>query len=30
VEKILSIPVATIMPKNSLFEAIELVAKKIN
>lgn len=30
VEKILKIPVATIMPKNSLVEAIELVAKKIN
>ncbi|WP_406659918.1 helix-turn-helix domain-containing protein [Methanolobus sp. ZRKC3] len=30
VEKILKIPVATIMPKNSLIEAIELVAKKIN
>jgi predicted transcriptional regulator len=30
VEKILRIPVATIMPKNSLIEAIELVAKKIN
>jgi predicted transcriptional regulator len=30
VEKILRIPVATIMPKNSLFEAIELVAKKIS
>ncbi|MBP1908104.1 helix-turn-helix domain-containing protein [Methanolobus bombayensis] len=30
VEKILSIPVATIMPKNSLLEAIELVAKKIS
>jgi predicted transcriptional regulator len=29
VEKILRIPVATIMPKNSLLEAIELVAKKI-
>ena len=30
VEKILRIPVATIMPKNSLFEAIELVARKIS
>ncbi len=30
VEKILRIPVATIMPKDSLIEAIELVAKKIN
>jgi len=30
VEKILKIPVATIMPKNSLIEAIEHVAKKIN
>ncbi len=30
VEKILRIPVATIMPKNSLLEAIELGAKKIN
>lgn len=30
VEKILRIPVATIMPKNSLLEAIELVAKKIS
>jgi predicted transcriptional regulator len=30
VEKILRIPVATIMPKNSLIEAIELVAKKIS
>jgi predicted transcriptional regulator len=30
VEKILRIPVATIMPKNSLFDAIELVAKKIS
>lgn len=30
VEKILRIPVATIMPKNSLVEAIELVAKKIS
>ena len=29
VEKILRIPVATIMPKNSLIEAIELVSKKI-
>ncbi|MBN2110743.1 MAG: helix-turn-helix domain-containing protein [Methanosarcinaceae archaeon] len=30
VEKILRIPVATIMPKNSLVEAIEIVAKKIS
>jgi predicted transcriptional regulator len=30
VEKILRIPVATIMPKDSLIEAIELVAKKIS
>lgn len=30
VEKILRIPVATIMPRDSLIEAIELVAKKIN
>ncbi|MDP2217686.1 MAG: helix-turn-helix domain-containing protein [Methanolobus sp.] len=30
VEKILRIPVATIMPKDSLIEAIELAAKKIN
>ena len=30
VEKILRIPVATIMPKNSLIEAIEVVAKKIS
>ncbi len=30
VEKILRIPVATIMPKNSLLEAIEHVAKKIS
>lgn len=30
VERILKIPVATIMPKNSLIEAIEHVAKKIN
>lgn len=29
VEKILRIPVATIMPRDSLIEAIELVAKKI-
>ena len=29
VEKILRIPVATIMPKNSMIEAIELAAKKI-
>lgn len=29
VEKILKIPVATIMPKNSLIEAIETVSKKI-
>jgi predicted transcriptional regulator len=29
VEKILRIPVATIMPKNSLLEAIERVSKKI-
>ncbi|MDK2911626.1 MAG: hypothetical protein PWR29_583 [Methanolobus sp.] len=29
VEKILRIPVATIMPKDSLIEAIELVTKKI-
>lgn len=30
VEKILRIPVATIMPKNSLIEAIERVSKKIS
>ncbi|TGC10940.1 helix-turn-helix domain-containing protein [Methanolobus halotolerans] len=30
VEKILRIPVATIMPKNSLIEAIEVVSKKIS
>ncbi|WP_406656479.1 helix-turn-helix domain-containing protein [Methanolobus sp. ZRKC2] len=30
VEKILRIPVATIMPKNSLIEAVEIVSKKIN
>ncbi|WP_094226823.1 helix-turn-helix domain-containing protein [Methanolobus psychrotolerans] len=30
IEKILRIPIATIMPKNSLLEAIELVAKKIS
>ncbi len=30
VEKILRIPVATIMPKNSLVEAIERVSKKIS
>ncbi|MBU4373347.1 MAG: helix-turn-helix domain-containing protein [Euryarchaeota archaeon] len=29
VEKVLRIPVATIMPKNSLIEAIELAAKKM-
>ncbi|MDO9516543.1 MAG: transcriptional regulator, partial [Methanosarcinaceae archaeon] len=29
VEKILRIPVATIMPKNSMIEAIELAARKI-
>lgn len=30
VEKILSIPVATIMPRNSLIEAIERVSRKIS
>ncbi len=29
IEKVLHIPVATIMPKNSLIEAIELAAKKM-
>ena len=29
IEKVLRIPVATIMPKNSLIEAIELAAKKM-